>query len=405
MYAANIQDNMYSQTYHFYEQIIFPTQILLPIAFGVNVLTPFGQGVYNSGLAQFRQECGDQFIGQIQYGATLFVSFQVVFANLQGKNTFDQTVGTSGFAGLFDTSTITQEIITSHNLAGTINLMAYQAGGNPSELAQIFTNTTNGYYITSCSLSNLKQCQQVVNGVLEYGVSNFPTQMNITNGEIEGNAVPIGYTYYPYTILGLNASTSVLTSEIIGARESLITQYTTLQQQNVFISHILGSWITQHMSSNVLSYMQATYANITANIGLLEDQNNGAITCYSQPQNCVANAQKLLTEMDNVDINFIASFNNAYQLQYPYCAFSTTVLDGIAIPIGDGNYIKVQESGFVEELQFTNSVLNEPNCNDGRLGGFSLTMTDAGGNAMYGNSVVNQYNHVYCIGTVIDNPI
>jgi hypothetical protein len=408
LYAANIQDNLYSQSYHFYEQIVFPTEILLPTSFGVNALTPFGQGTYNSSIDQFRQECGDQFVSQMQYGATLFVSFQLVFASLSSKQTYENTIGTSGFAGLSDASTSTQEIITSQKLAGTMNLLAYQGGGNPSDLAQIFANNTNGYYITSCSFSSLTQCQQVINGVLNYAVNNFPNQVNITNGEIVGNAAPIGYTYLPYTILGLNASSTVITPEITQARDTLENLYNTLQEQNVFISHILGSWTNKYMTSDVLAYMQATLSNITYNINLLEDQNTGAITCFTQPSNCISIEQSLVALMSDVDESFIESFDTAFSLYCNTCCntnLAVNALTGIAMPIGNNNYVKIQESGFIETLQIIHdgNTLTLYETNIGNGANVTSVLSLIGGNA-YGG-ITDENGVGACYGYVIDNPV
>jgi hypothetical protein len=223
VYARAIQDDLYSQSFSFSMEISFPAQVFFPQTFGIQGLNEFGQDVYNAGLPQFRTECGNLFIHQIHYGASLYVTFQINFASLSDKQVFQANADSSGFAGLFDTSAYIQDIISTYHIKGSVNLYAYQNGGNPSQLAQIFTNNTNGYYITSCDLSNLSLCQQVVNGVIDYSVNNFANQVNITNGEIIGNAAPTGYSYKLYTEVGLNSSTTILTPEIMQAdRKSVV---------------------------------------------------------------------------------------------------------------------------------------------------------------------------------------
>lgn len=424
IFYGQIQDNLYSQTFHFYEQVVFPTQTFIPVAFGVNALNGLGQGNYNTSFEQFRAVCGDQFVQQIHYGANLFVSFQIVFASLSDKQTFNAAISSSGFAGLFDTSTSTQTIITQYNLAGTINLLAYQNGGNPSDLAQIFANNTNGYYITSCELSNLSVCQDSINGILGYAINSFSNQINITNGDITGNAAPIGYTYLPYTILGLNAASTIITPQITQARMNLTNVYETLQEQNIFVSHLTASWVVKYIQSNVLNNLQNILTSINYNIGLLEDQNSGAIACYTEPENCVATEQNLINSFVLINADFLSQFNTAFELNYlsacqngnNYCycpnIYPGSVFNGIAYPIGENNYVKTQVTGFVEQLQIIfenqNLYLNESNIGNG-ASGFAINMSYMADNAFYAQVSMGAGScSVACTALtadVIDNPI
>lgn len=376
IFADQIQDSIYTLTFHFYEQIIVPTQIIIPQNFGINALNGLGQFHYNKGLPDFRDYCGDKFIYQIHNGANLYVAFQIVFATLADRQVFEQETGHSGFAGLYDTSTTIKDIVTNYNLAGTVNLMALQNGGNPSDLGEIFTNSTNGYYISSCSLSNLNDCQQVINGVLDYSVNNFPNQVNITNGDITGNAVQIGASYMSYASIGLNESSTILTPEILQDRATLTNSYESLQEQEVFVSHLLSTWVTQYMQKDVLTDLQGTLANITSNINLYLDQDVGVIACYNDPTSCDTVKQNIINSQAQVNTDFIDSFATAFQLQYEpdlnHNFGTPSVYNGIAMPLGNGNFVKKQASGFTELLQITyNGVdtmsINEPNMNGGSI--------------------------------------
>ena len=423
IFAGNIEDSMYTLNFNVYSQVAFPTQILMPAGYGLDALTDYGQGAYSQGLDQFRIICGDYLVNQIHFGAGLFVTFQIEFATMEDKQTFMSSSSSIGFADLFSTSTSVQETITHYSLKGNVNLLGFQNGGNSVELAQIFTNTTNGYYITSCSFSNLTACNQVITGVLDYAANNFPNQMNQTAYGIEGNTSPIGYSFAPYKALGLPPSQSIITPEINQARETLINLNDITDEQDLFISHLLSSWVIKYMDQDTLSDLQNTAANVTYNLGLLQDQNTGGIACYSEPQNCISVAQNIIDNLAIVNTTFIDLFSKAYQLDYvcwefgpPYVSFSP-IINGIAIPVGNQNYVKIQPSGFIEELQIiisdNNLVVNEPNSNIGQFGygrAFSITLELDGGVVYSGNikqTLVDNEGMFYieCVGTLIDNPI
>jgi hypothetical protein len=355
IYARAIQDTLYTQTFYFVELIELPTQVFVPTSYGINALNSYGWTNYNEGMANFRSVCGDQFIWQIHNGAGLFVAFQIIFNTFQDKQIFAANSNSEILGGLFDTSSYVENIVTKYRLSGNVNLIAYQAGGNPSELAEILTQDANGYYITQCALTNLPACQQVVEGIMSYSANSFANQVNITEGGVPENAAPLGYTYLPYTILGLNPSETILNEEINEARTWLADTYNTLQSQLVFVSHIATSWVNKYFSTEIATALQETINNIINNIDLVEDPNTGAITCYLVPTNCVSTTNTIQSNFYQVNEALIASFNTAYNLVY---AGSNTAITGAAFPLGDNSgdiypnisYIKQDINGNTETI-------------------------------------------------------
>jgi hypothetical protein len=402
-----VEGGIYSQSYYFSETISLPTQIFNPVGFATNALNAVGLNAYNNGSSQFRAVCGDQFIQQVSYGAGLFIAYQIDFVSLEDKLQYSVNVPISILMGLFDININIQKIMGSNHLDGIITLFAYQNGGNSTELSQIFAHNMGGFYLTACTFSNLEPCNAAVNATIDYAVNNFPYQVNITNGEFVGNVSSMGYTYFPYTMIGFNTTSSALTPEAALARATLSDTYSTLEDQNTFIGHLLSSWVAPYMASNIISYLQNTQTNITSNIAILDNPNTGAVLCYRQPQNCVAIAFELLSSLNQVDDNFIDSFTQAYQLQYVYCGnINAGNINGTAIPLGNNNFIKVQGSGYKEMLQVSsneNSItLTEPNISNDV--GFTITLTQDDG-AYYGNTTFNSNCFVQCSGIIVDNPV
>jgi hypothetical protein len=272
---------------------------------------------------------------------------------MSDKQIFTSVSSSSGFAGLEATMTIVHNIITTYHMTGSIDLLAFQNGGDPSQLAKIFVNGTNGYFITSCNLSNLSACNQVIDGVIDYAANNFANQINITNGQVYGNVAQLGYTFSTYTeLLGLQNAPTIITPAIEQARGNLESLDNQMNSYNSFMAHLLSSWVVKYMDPTTLQSLKNTFSNITSNINLLLDQNTGGIDCYETPQDCVAIEQNIIESWSFVNDSFIDRFSKAYELHYGLHSMPSYIpnYDGIAYPVGNNKYVKVQtSSGIIEQ--------------------------------------------------------
>ena len=136
-YARYVQDDHYSQNFNYFEKVFLPTQIWNPSGYGPSILNAIGQGAYQQGPQQFRLVCGDLVVTQQDMGISLYSSMKMSFSSYSDKQTFQAHAGAS-FGSMADVSAKVQSIVSQYSLNGEVEISAFQQGGDPSKLPQIF---------------------------------------------------------------------------------------------------------------------------------------------------------------------------------------------------------------------------------------------------------------------------
>ncbi len=216
----NLSESLIYRTYMKYKD-----KNAIPQLINGTYLNADGRQQWNAGAAQFRQACGDYYVGQIHYGAYLYIVFQLHFTSAIDKQRFDAqfSVSYGDFASL---EAKMSDWKNTEHLQGNIHIMAYQIGGDPSQLGTIFKSKQpwQPSSITQCSFNNMSACSQVMNGILTYISTTFSKQfstMDAPNG-IPMLAVPMGIEQQSYSNLNPKYKTQTrLTSAIRNARNSL----------------------------------------------------------------------------------------------------------------------------------------------------------------------------------------
>lgn len=310
-YAKYIKDTDYTLSFYYFEQITLPTEFFYPDHNGEKALNEYGADAYQQGPDYFRALCGDQLIEQNHLGAGLYVTLKVEFSSLDDKSTFIANAGAK-YGNMFSVSGKISKIVNEHHMRGTLEVSGLQIGGDASQLGEIFTEGPDPYAVTLCSLEDLGACQKTINGVLAYAAKVFPEQINFQNGKVLGSAASQGYTFMPLTNLALNVGNSTITPEIEAARVQLGKLYLHLQDEQVFITHIIDSSIFNSFFNDVQDRIRETYSNLNSNIKMLNNQDSGAMQCYYSPTECLNVLNYLNQKLLPIDENFIDRIKNSY---------------------------------------------------------------------------------------------
>lgn len=299
-YAQTIQDNFYSQSFYYYEKIFLPTQVFNIPGYGNELLSPLGAGMHNASVETFRLECGDQLITQIQQGISFYASLQIQFASLYYKQTFSENAGAS-FGSIVDVSASVKEMVSDYGLEGSVQLAAFQQGGDPSQLAKIFNkDPSGGYYITSCSLKDLDACQDVVNGILSYAQNNIPGQSQSPS--------PLNYQLTDLTDLGVTVGSTTVTPTVEAARVLLGGAYLIQSVQKAQADHVVSSPYAQYIP--ILDQVKTIDSDLGYNLDIMEDDQTGIAACYTSPPTCPTTAAAIMAELKTIDTNTLAIFTN-----------------------------------------------------------------------------------------------
>lgn len=332
-YARHIKEDAYSEGFYYFENIILPTKIFTPAGFGANALNDFGVMAYKAGPDQFRLSCGDEFIKEEPVGAKLITSLKLNFVSSKDKENFDIHVKEK-VGSIFNASAVIQQAVNQYHISGTMEVSAYQEGGDPTQLINTFSKCGDHYCIAICPLNNLDVCKGIINGVIKYAQTNLINQVDFKDGKVIGNAQPLGYTYMPYMHIGLTPGSSVLTPEIIAARQMLGDLYKKFLEKVVFVDHLLNSKFALFIESDAHLALQEGSGLLHDNLAILGDGHYGAIACYLDPKRCVATAKILSQEMKPFDDKIIESFIKSFHL-----SSTLSGRDNFFVPVGNNSYM------------------------------------------------------------------
>jgi hypothetical protein len=332
-YIQYVQNSSYTQSFYFLETITFPTTIFEVQSSGTDILTPFGKSVYAMGPNIFRAVCGDQFVAQEALGAGLYAAMKLNFYSVAAKATFNSYINI-GFLSILDAYAAIQATVSAYNLDGFMEFLIYQAGGNAAELGQILSANP-----TTCSFSSLSDCQAIINSVLNYANSNFPTQVGFSNGQIYGNAIQRGFVYANYTQYGLDVGESIVTSEIEEARQNLASTYSMMQNTLALVNKVVNSAISQYLQPVAESVFSYFVEAVNYNMNLLNSPINGAMGCYSSPTSCLnitANYYNQSMPLNYTLVNgTLAQFETGYEMTVIVSGTEGFTLQAPMLPIGD----------------------------------------------------------------------
>lgn len=368
-YARHVKDTLYTQSFYYSEKVILPTAIFHPSDFGENALDPFGKAIYKQGPDHFRMACGDQVVQQNHLGASLYVTLKIHFHTMDDKSTFTANAGAK-YGSMFSVSGKISEVVSKHHISGQLEVSALQIGGDVSALAKIFSQGPDPYAVTACSLEDLNSCQKTITGVLAYAANAFPEQINFQNGTVLGSASSQGYTFMPFTNLGLNVGKSIITPAIEAAREELGDLYLDIQKKQVFINHIIESSIFNSFFNPIKDGIKKAADNINYNIKLLDNPDSGVMGCYNSPQNCTEVLNELNQKFFPVDENLIKLVEDSYNFNVVVTSCLYNPIKSRCTEVGRGSSVALPtdaEGHFFWSYLGNNNTLTILENNDGTI--------------------------------------
>ncbi len=318
-YARDIEDDDYSLNFYYLQQEQLGVSSYTHTAAGVDALNDFGRAAYNDkpsgdNHSQFLQACGDQFVQQVTYGANLFTTLEINFKNYSDQQKFHAKFS-SGFIIGSATADI-QNFVKENHINGTLKVMAYQEGGDPTKLASIFQKETTGHYaVTSCSLDNLQACSTIIQNIVSYAHDDFSNQIQYDKQAktFTGNVVPVDQHRISYSQgIGLDLSTPTPPAGVPEARDDLTKTYTTQKDALLQVKHLLASHYASAYSFSDKQKLEKLQHDLTTNIALLDSPDNGAIQCYLRPNQCITIYNRIKSVLSPVDLSVIDQFRYAY---------------------------------------------------------------------------------------------
>lgn len=362
-FLKSMQETDYTMSINYYEMA---SVIMQGEVYGYGpyeVLNPVGQAVYNNGTNKFFGiDCGDQIITGYNAGAALLMGIKMTFLNSAEKEQFSAKLGVS-FADIFSVTTAIKEAATNTQEDATVAITAFQIGGQPQYLSEIFTSNNSGsYFATACSIFNMTSCLDAANGLLGYANSNFSTQFSFSPQQ---NIYPIGTPIYTdASQYGVNLPASLVTPEVASARKNISTMLLENQYYDQKFTELSKSYPVTSIGPNVTTTFSdgfmANFTNLWSvvknNLEVLADINpqTSAIGCYNTPQNCLSivdNIQSNIQEITSEDLSIFTPLQYYYSTALDSCGGSNPSATTEFYYIGDDQWGYINDPNLTDKVQ------------------------------------------------------
>ena len=263
------------------------------------ILNDTGKAIYANGQNPlFRLFCGDTLITGYDEGAGLIMSMKISFSDKSQKEIFASHIG-AGITSFLNAAGDASSIAAQYHLTGQISILAYQLGGDPSQLAKML-----GSSVVTCSLASVDDCKLTAKDLIDYATNIFPTQIVQQNGVWLSSLAPIGAikTDFQVSDFGMLLAPNYATPDVLAARSSLADKF----NHNKYYADNLYSILNSYKVPLDPSYQaQVTGLNNTVqkNLKLFSATPNGssALDCWKFPYKCVDNANYLLGLLQGIE--------------------------------------------------------------------------------------------------------
>ncbi len=304
----NVEDSEFSLSLNF--AYVIKNEINLGLKdYGIHALNSVGRYTYENYYEKFGLFCGDCYISRITKIAMLLVELDIHFDSHSEKEKFTQYTSDSSW---FTFSSVTKYIENFGNrVAGQINLKVYQQGGDNERFLRdiLSSDPNNNYYLVTCSINQKQACVAAAKKIIDYAEHSFSNQINCDTSK--GLEI-LEYEYKPFDTLGLDVPTSLLTSEVLEARNELtkeISKYSLYANKvSEAINYYPSSWDKDNKFYNSVEKLAESSKN---NLRLL---NNSIKTCIDEPGKCINTKNDimskvaLITPVDLKDLPTIADY-------------------------------------------------------------------------------------------------
>jgi len=235
---------------------------------------------------RWAETCGDEYVGEITYGARLFFSIRVDFSSTEEKQSFQAEFSLSG--PLFSANANLQQASQQFSKNAKVTVSALQIGGDVSKVTGLFANSDAGRAgFVQCTLGSFSSCADVVSAALKYATSittGFPSQIA---PEAKPGAAPLLYKTIEYKAAGIYPSKYPLLDEANEqARERLHGFFEKQFSLSVLTDRIISVGLSPDKVKDLLVQRQIIDRNIASIL-------SASKTCYESPLQCVGAVQQL----------------------------------------------------------------------------------------------------------------
>ncbi|MFO0319925.1 MAG: hypothetical protein ACK5Z5_05930, partial [Neisseriaceae bacterium] len=180
-YVRDIEDKRDTLNFNYY-QVAGMEASFQPRVFGNDLLTPYAYDLLISDTDKFIKTCGDSFVISALQGGVLALNVSIHFQNNTQKHSFLSTSSNDLGIGFLISRLKKENDAALKNTSISVN--AYQMGGNPEKLAQLFGNQQyHKYNNINCRINDISNCERIINEIIGYAKNEFGPSIDFKKPE------------------------------------------------------------------------------------------------------------------------------------------------------------------------------------------------------------------------------
>lgn len=240
-------------------------------------ITPHAEELLERRPDLIEEQCGDEYISHIEYGARLTVTMTVEFASSEDKKAFNSLVEleVDAVAAKASVKGSVDLAIQQMNARANIKIRAIQKGGEEGRLSKILNQS-----VVRCRLDNMTECLNTFGGVLAYARDDFSKQL-----QNSGHLAVLKYHTTKYAdsqARAINGSGFMVDHHIQERRKEIQEDYWK-QSENYhrarFINNRLADLASEEQAARVQNILSAADRNMKLLVEAME-------TCLETPKKC-----------------------------------------------------------------------------------------------------------------------
>ena len=263
-------------------------------------LTSTGQDFATHNKNRLQELCGDSFVAEIQYGASIFATLKIEYMNTSDKFLAGKSVNVNLVSGIIKGDGNLEKLDEALKKRTKVSLIVKQLGGNPTGLVRAIPANA-----IACSLDDLAPCMDTFTKVVTYMQSDFRTVLE--TGGTGWNALTL--VTVPYESSGLEVLTPAggflhLDDATINARAMLemrlVAEQTYAKRAETILQNgKLYPYMTEASIGRIKDILLAANDNIAT-------LNRTRENCYEEVRDCLTIASNCLNQLPVYDASLLS---------------------------------------------------------------------------------------------------
>ena len=262
-------------------------------------LTNIGTQYARDDKAHLQGRCGNEFVAELQYGASIFATMKIEYLNTSDKFQAGGSVKVDLGAGIIKLDASANKLDQELKKRTKVSLLVKQLGGDPTGLMRILPADA-----ITCSMDDIAPCMEAFDAVVSYMRGDFKKNLEQSADQADAWNV-LKFVTVPYDSAGLEemippGGFTQMDFVALTKRRALEDRYTAeLFNANRAQMLMQTAQAAAYLSDNAIASLQGIYTVASANVDTLQQ---ALVQCQDAVAQCAALSDQVLAMLPVYDI-------------------------------------------------------------------------------------------------------